>query len=218
MNYVSYVRQQDIINLSKFKDGITVIGAGGIGSYVVLVLSKMGIKDITVYDHDLVENHNIPNQIYGLEHLEENKAIALQSEVLRLSGIQIKAIPDKFEDQKLRGIVISGVDSMASRRLIWQSIKQKVGVKFYIDGRMGGQQMALYAIRPYLPSDIKFYEQFMHGDDEVHEETCTARAIAYNTFTIAGYVGNIVKQFFTGENYPKEILFDMSSWKYLVNK
>lgn len=210
---ISHLRQQDILHPSEVQDEVNVIGAGGIGSYSAFVLAKMGFSAITVWDFDTVENHNIPNQIFGPEHLGKNKAEALQTEISRLSGIEINAKQEKYVGQPLSGIVVSAVDSMAQRQVIWDTVKYNIGVKLFVDGRMGGEEMAIYAIRPYLPSDIKFYEQFMHSDEVAHQEACTAQSIVYNTFTIAGFIGNIVKQFIKGENYPSETLFDMRSWK-----
>jgi molybdopterin-synthase adenylyltransferase len=73
-----FIRQRDVLPPDKLaKLAISVIGCGAVGSFTVLTLAKMGITDITVYDGDKVEEHNLPNQWYKLDHLGMNKTDAL---------------------------------------------------------------------------------------------------------------------------------------------
>ena len=61
MNSIYFLRQLDIADPCQFKDKpITVIGAGGIGAATVVALAKTGFENITVYDFDKVEEHNLP--------------------------------------------------------------------------------------------------------------------------------------------------------------
>ena len=41
------------------KRNVMIIGAGGIGSFLIPLLDKVGIYDITVYDPDIVEEKNL---------------------------------------------------------------------------------------------------------------------------------------------------------------
>jgi len=51
-----YWRQLKIFNPSKHRDiKIAMIGAGSVGSFTALVLAKMGLTNITVWDDDVVE-------------------------------------------------------------------------------------------------------------------------------------------------------------------
>jgi tRNA A37 threonylcarbamoyladenosine dehydratase len=44
------------------KRKIMIIGAGGIGSFLVSNLARVGIYDITVFDDDKVESKNLLHQ------------------------------------------------------------------------------------------------------------------------------------------------------------
>ena len=58
-----YWRQTDIVDADRLAElPVTVIGAGATGSFITLALAKMGVRHITVYDDDTVEEHNLPNQ------------------------------------------------------------------------------------------------------------------------------------------------------------
>ena len=48
----------------KFNTPIHIIGCGATGSWVALMLAKMGISNITCWDFDKVEEHNLPNQFF----------------------------------------------------------------------------------------------------------------------------------------------------------
>ena len=64
MDSTYFLRQLDIADPSKFKDKpVTVIGAGGIGAATAVALAKTGFENITVYDFDTLEEHNIPSQL-----------------------------------------------------------------------------------------------------------------------------------------------------------
>ena len=74
---VDYWRQLDIFSPKNFTTSITIIGAGATGSYIAWLLAKMGCRDITVYDADKIENHNLPNQIYGIKDIGKKKVLAI---------------------------------------------------------------------------------------------------------------------------------------------
>ena len=48
---------------------VLVIGAGGIGSFLIKFLNKVKLYDITVADPDKVEEKNIPYQTFGNGHI-----------------------------------------------------------------------------------------------------------------------------------------------------
>lgn len=56
-----------------------IIGAGGIGSHMGLLLARMGAIDVTIYDNDKLEFHNLSRTPYPALSVDENKAAALVS-------------------------------------------------------------------------------------------------------------------------------------------
>ena len=55
------------------KRKILVIGAGGIGSFLIQFLDKVGLYDITVADPDVVEEKNLTYQNFKKGHIGQNK-------------------------------------------------------------------------------------------------------------------------------------------------
>ena len=84
---IDYWRQLDIFDPMKFNAPVVIIGAGALGGWVANVLTKSGVRDLTVYDFDKVEEHNLPNQPYGIVDIGKLKVIALQELVFRNCGL-----------------------------------------------------------------------------------------------------------------------------------
>ena len=157
---MDFTRQLDFIKPDQLSVPITVIGLGGIGSYAVPVLAKMGCSNITGYEVQTVEDLNLPNQFFRLSDVDRPKSEALGEIVKDFSGIDLNIRPVLYTGQEpLSGIVISAVHDMATRQIIWDSVKFKPQVRLYIDGRMGGQIAHLFTIRPCYPDDIRLYEE-----------------------------------------------------------
>lgn len=209
-------RQLDLVKPEELSFPITLIGAGGIGSPTGLALAKMGCTRLTVFDPDSVEQHNLPNQIYRMEDVGRPKVKALESVIREFTSCQITPIEGPFVDSGTKGVVISAVDSMAARHSIWtEGIRYRAGIDLYIDARMGAEVSRIYSVRPTDPEHVRFYESSLYSDAEAQDEPCTARAIIYNVFGIAGLIANVVKRFARGEEIMREIIFDYATLSLL---
>lgn len=206
---IDYWRQLDICSPSKLTKPITIIGAGATGSYVAWLVAKMGCSDITVYDHDWIENYNPPNQMYGLEDIvideddgkKVKKVFALRRIIESATDIIIKAIPERFTDQYIPGgIVYLLTDTMKSRKTIWDSsIKYKLHIDLLIETRMGPDSGRIYTIRPMMPKHVSSYEKTLYSDEEAEENACTRQAIAPTVATIAGIATSVMIEFLNGK-------------------
>lgn len=196
-------RQLDIIPLNALDEKITVIGAGAIGSWVVLSLAKMGFHDITVYDHDHVDTVNLNSQFYPLSSVGNPKVATLHDLVRMFTGVEITGKHEKYETGMFPGIVISAVDSMEVRKTIWQNhAKKSPFTKLVVDPRMGAEEALLYAMNPMDEHDNIAYAKALYSDaDSVHER-CTAKATIYTANLLAGLVVKAVKDCVTKEAEP----------------
>ncbi len=216
---MDFWRQLDIVSESELQIPITVIGAGGIGSPVCLALAKMGCGQLAVYDDDTVEMHNLPNQLYRIADLGKPKVAALAEIVQAFTGTAIATHAERVDGQRLAGLIVSGVDSMAARRQIWeQTVRYKPGVRLYIDARMGAEVCRIYTVRPVDPDDVRLYEATLYSDDEAEDEPCTARSIIYNVLPVAGLVANQVKKYVKGELLSREIVMDLKTLILFTNE
>lgn len=207
-----YWRQLDIVSAEELDFPIALAGAGGIGSPLALALAKMGCRRLAIYDPDVVEAHNLPNQLYRLADVGRPKVAALAELLREFAPLELEIRQEAVAAQALRGVVLSAVDSMASRQAIWQGcVRWRPAVPLYVDARMGAELCRVLTINPTDPDDVAAYEATLCSDDDAAEEVCTAQAIIYNTFGVAALAANQVKRHARGEPLERDLFFDFAT-------
>ena len=86
---MEFLRQLDLVSPDTLDLPIHLIGCGGIGSFTALVLSKMGVQHLHLYDPDGIEEHNLPNQLFRLRDVGRSKVEALQEILQEFADIVI---------------------------------------------------------------------------------------------------------------------------------
>lgn len=203
-------RQWDIIPQDVLGEPITIIGAGAIGGATALTLAKMGFQDITVLDFDKIEVENINCQFYRFSDIGKYKVEALREIVKDFTGVEIETSTEPYESGQLKGIVISAVDNMQVRRLVWENHRQfAMGTRLIIDPRMGAEDAMIFAMNPVNPQDINSYNKTLYSDEEAVQERCTAKATMYTAMLISGHVAKVVKDFLCSDRYPRSTLWSI---------
>jgi len=194
---------------------IKIIGAGSVGSFTCLSLSKMGAHNIKVWDDDMVDEHNISNQFYRTQDIGEFKVDALQQMIMDFEGIPIQTENDKYYgDSECNGIIISAVDNMSARKRIWEKIKGNPDVSLFIDPRMGGRVARIYAVNPMNPGD---FEDTLYDDDDAEQERCTERTILYNVLGISSFICKMIEDWMKdGVETCNELVVDYATYTLLT--
>lgn len=155
------------MKMTKHKERkIMIIGAGGIGSYLVQFLKRMNqaqrinvpethLYDITVYDGDTVDTKNLGYQAYDELDVGEKK-------VECIGGIN----PQPFNvllDKQLQGydLVVCCADNLAVRRLLYrQGFGSDANLK-WLDLRSTGRNAALisYKVDPKMMDTLLIGEE-----------------------------------------------------------
>ena len=203
MKEIYLTRQLDIIPTKVLGQEIHIIGVGAIGSFVTLSLAKMGFNNLTVYDDDKVDDVNMNCQFYRYKDIGKKKADALYDLVKDFTDTEINPVPKRYEQGKLNGIVISAVDSMEVRRIIFENHKKAWGTKLVIDPRMSAEYAVMYAMDLRNPKDIESYEKTLFSDSDGVQERCTAKSTMYTVGMIAGLVCQVVKDVVTDKPYVR---------------
>jgi sulfur-carrier protein adenylyltransferase/sulfurtransferase len=105
---------------------VLVVGAGGLGSPLLLYLAAAGIGTIGIVDHDSVDLSNLQRQIlYTEADLGRNKALAASERLSeRNSTIKIVTYPTRLSSQNALQILsdfdvlVDGTDNFATRYLL----------------------------------------------------------------------------------------------------
>ncbi len=148
---------------------VDVLGGGAVGSRVLLELVGLGVSNLHVWDFDIVEKHNLPNQAFFLKHVGMPKVEALQDLAEMKTGARIHAHNQKIIGTEPFGrVIFLMVDSMASRNALFdQCMKLNLGgTRLIIEARMTENHGELHAIHPGKPHEVKGWKAFSDYTDE----------------------------------------------------
>ena len=207
-----FSRQANILNPEEFNRPIHIIGAGATGSWVAFTLAKMGLNNITVYDFDEVGMHNLPNQMFGLNDIDKNKALSIRNIIRRFTGFNIKAKTQKVEGyQPLQGIVFMLTDTMKSRKDIYNmSIKNNPNIDLLIETRMDLRGGRIYAIDPKNRYMCKQYEGTFYSDDEAEVSACgVSQTVLPTALAITSHAIWKLLNYINGEPFSHETIIDL---------
>jgi len=138
INNCANVNNYNITLMLYFK--ASIIGAGGIGTYAALLLSIEG-AELTIYDPDIIEEHNLNRQFLYENCIGCSKAKVLAEKLEKITGNKANPITERFTHLNLEtDILLSCVDNWRSRKAIFsEALKYNISV---IDGAVhtfGGQ-------------------------------------------------------------------------------
>lgn len=182
----------------KFREYITIIGAGGIGSWTAFILAKMGYN-ITVYDNDVLETVNIGSQLYPLQFCNKTKVNAMEEmfNFFDRNYYGYDAIADRFtEDHAADYYMICAVDNMATRKLSvekWFKYNEEngwVNNPIYIDGRMDAESIEIYCLT--CAEDFHKYQHSLFNDEEVSDAPCSFKSTPYTAALIGSRITSIL--------------------------
>ncbi len=158
---------------------VTVIGAGSVGSWLVLNLASVGCEDITVWDADDVESHNVPMSAYGREDLGKLKVRALAELIERKTGVRITPVERMYAGEPLNGSVACCVDWMDERKKIWERVRDNPNVEVFVDTRVAEEFVAVYGFNPCDPESVRHYDKLLYPNGEALRPMCGSHGIIY---------------------------------------
>ncbi len=87
---------------------VLVAGCGGLGGYVIEGLTRAGIGNFTICDHDRFEDSNLNRQLYSLPtNIGEFKALEAKKRILNINkDIHVIAHCEKFKSEYLKSVDI----------------------------------------------------------------------------------------------------------------
>ncbi len=136
-----YSRTLNLYNISKedimqiMKKRIAMVGAGGIGSPTLRLLTSVGFGNIRIIDGDVVELSNIQRQnIYDTTDIGKPKApIAAKNLRRQNPEVSFESISEWIDEKNAEkilsdvDIIVDGLDSFESRRIVNQiSVNKRI--------------------------------------------------------------------------------------------
>ena len=140
--------------LAKNKRRILVIGAGGIGSYLIPLLDKTGLYEMVVADPDNVEKKNLTYQNFKPKENEMNKASVMN---WNYDSVKQHISYPILTDKQIKGydLVVCCADNLDVRRLLYRSNVA------WLDLRAQGRNCAFISYR----ADKNKHDTLLAGPD-----------------------------------------------------
>jgi hypothetical protein len=183
-------------------DSVTVIGVGSVGSHLVSMLAHMGVENIEVWDADFVASHNIPSSAYGKGDIGSPKVHALYDRVLRDTGAKLHTHSTMYAGEKLDSLyVVSCVDDMNSRKMIWDRVREHPRIRLFSDTRMNKAFVDVITVQPLVQEDIKRYDALWFSNEDAELQMCGTHGVPFATQRAASIVAGNINSFSRHKTY-----------------
>ena len=232
------------VHSSRFKDApwfpkeetnVIVGGAGGIGSWLTLMLSRAGFFPI-VYDFDILEEHNLAGQLYTKSDAEAMvpKVDALKGLCKQFADTDITVMNERYtKDSMSHNYVFSAFDNMQARKDMfaawkeyvkeWEDFKDiadaahipniSLSEPIFIDGRLTAEQMQIFCV---TPDKIEEYEKHLFDDTEVQDAPCTMKQTSHSAAMIASHMVGFFTNHMTNNAVGEKDRTVPFFWEYFI--
>lgn len=194
---------------------VHIVGCGSVGSTIAENLARCGVKNMTLWDFDKVEPHNVANQMFRQQDISKMKVDALKDILLEINpdiidGIKLK--PNGWKGEMLSGYIFLAVDSIEIRQEIVKKHYDNAYVKAMFDCRTGltGAQgyCAIWQNR-----DMK--EKFLASMNFSHEEAAEETPVSACGVTLGVMSTVRIVSALTVNNYIKVVKGE-TPWKFFM--
>lgn len=179
MKQVSFLRHAGWFGPEDSETPLNIIGVGATGSNIGLIAARMGIHKFRVWDPDIVEDHNLPNQIYNIDHVGKRKVDAFQDILTsfnpRITVEKSSTYFTKDDKAQLDGPLVLTVDTMSARKEIYHAFKTNWRVNKVFETRVGFDYAELNVIDNMNISETDSWYNCLRNDDEIPEGPCNLR-------------------------------------------
>lgn len=209
---LDFTRQSTLIPDGIGKMTVSIVGCGAVGSHLAEVLCKVGANNITIYDFDTVEAHNLPNQGFYLDDIGKKKVHAIRDRLNNGAGAQITAVDAVYDGAEFEThVVVSAVDSMAARKKIFTAWVRSPASKIFVDGRMGARLGRVFLVNKDVEGSVGDYAATLTTDEQAFQEPCTARATIFCAYGLAAFMCSALIGWVLREVQETELSVDFQS-------
>ncbi|MFW9844256.1 MAG: ThiF family adenylyltransferase [Candidatus Thorarchaeota archaeon] len=170
---------------------VTVVGAGGLGSPALRLLTAIGFGKIRIIDRDIVELSNIQRQtIYNTQDIGEPKVEAAATNLKLINpDIEIEPICISINEENvidlLRGadIILDGLDSFKTRRAVNRA-SQELKIPYIFAGAV-----EYYAnLSTFVPEKTGCLNCVMGNAEDNPDNTCAQVGVTPTLLSLAAAV------------------------------
>lgn len=173
-----FSKQIELIKVHEFNEKINVIGCGAGGSWLTFFLLKMGFNNIHVYDYDVIEEHNLPNQFFKENDINLHKVDSITNiynEFFNEDISRLKVHKEKITEDNahiLTGVVFSCVDSMETRKMMYELCYKYGQAKFWCESRLSIWGAYIYTLYKNGKNWTDKYEKTFYANEDAEVSSC----------------------------------------------
>jgi molybdopterin/thiamine biosynthesis adenylyltransferase len=170
---------------------VTVVGAGGLGSPALRLLTAVGFGKIRIIDRDIVELSNIQRQtIYNTEDIGNPKALVAAVNLGKMNPeVQFDSFPVSIQDEnaiellKESDVIIDGMDSFKARRVVNRA-SLRLGIPYIFAGAI-----EYYAnLSTFVPGETGCLHCLMGDAEDNPDNTCERVGVSPTLLSLAASV------------------------------
>lgn len=213
-------QSNDILNISKIQNKkIHIIGCGATGSHLAVELVKLGANRLVLWDFDIVNPHNITNQIWTVDDIGKKKNEALVEHLIKinpeLTDTKIK-IKEKWTNELLDGIIFNCVDSVELRKAIYEANQYNPNITLMFDPRLGSTTGSVFTYEWNTENAELLIKLSDFKDEEIviQRSMCGTKVnISTTLYTLINYLLINFVNYLNGKKYYQQIYFDPLEYK-----
>lgn len=175
---IDLAKSHEFFKPEKYRDRIHIVGCGSVGATVAEELVRSGVTRLTLWDFDVVEPHNLANQIFRQKDIGKTKLEALVDILAEINPdvkADVKLKPEGWKGENLSGWVFLAVDKIAVRRQIAEQHLRNPNIKAMFDFRTGLTDAQHYAA-DWIDREQR--EAFIASMDFTDEEADAAQPVS----------------------------------------
>jgi hypothetical protein len=193
---------------------VTVVGCGSLGGNIAVALAKMGLNNFHLWDGDIVERHNVPNQPFGVPDLGRTKSNAIKRMLLsqydQTTQCNVMTYDHWHDSNPIEpGLIISAPDSINVRKMMYERRPEK---GFLIDVRSGPESYNIYCCDLQNAKDMKFYSSTFFDESNQVSAGCGAQSTVFGSLAITAMAINCYMRWVNKKRYPIQVLGDLMSF------
>lgn len=171
-------------------ESVLIGGQGGIGSWLTFFLARAGFN-VTAYDDDLVESHNLGGQMFSSLDIGQYKTVAVDRIVREFTDTNVNYFNTKIdEDSPTHYFMMAAFDNMKARKdlfNVWKkSFETSSVMPLFIDGRLEAEQLQIFCVTPNTADEYETEHLFL--DSEVEDLPCTFKQTSHTAAMIATHM------------------------------
>jgi len=191
---------------------IELVGCGGVGSWTLALLRRMGLLRYELIDRDHVDGNNLATQAFVGTDEGQSKVDAAMGIIravgraTRVDTIQTDITEPSWNPSQLANVRIVAVDNMEARRLYFAKLARQGGSLqpcLYVDPRMSFEYFEGWFLNLPQEHSLAGYSEYLNDASRKYiEEPCGARAIAYTGAFAASCIASVIRRYLIGVPFP----------------